>query len=345
MPFVEPGSKVLVTGANGFIAVWILKHLLEAGYAVRGSIRSQEKATHLHSLFADYGTKFETIVVPDITEVDAFDEAIQGADAVIHAASPVSFSTEDPQDLIKPAVDGTISVLSSAAKFPNIKRVTQLSSAAAITGAADVGNIDERNWNDGALNEVKTKGRAANQVAKYQVSTYLAEKAAWDFVESHKSQLTSDFLTICPVLSFGPVLQETAGPDKLNETMKEFADVVFRGEVRPADYQASWIDVRDVSRAHVLALQKKEAGGKRFLLGAGQFVWQDFYDIVNDLEIPGARAPVGEPGVGRSTTYVKTYNTSLARRVLGIEFGDQTTMTRDIIENLQQRGYLFASNF
>lgn len=85
-----------------------------------------------------------------------------------------------------------------------------------------------------------------------------------------------DFLTICPVLAFGPVLQETSGPEKLNETMKEFADVVFGGEARPTHYQGSWIDVRDVSRAHVRAMQKEEAGGKRFLLEGGQFVWQDF---------------------------------------------------------------------
>ena len=68
MPATTSG-KVLVTGANGYIAVWIVKSLLEAGFAVRGTVRSESKATHLRSLFRASGEKFETVVVPDITKV------------------------------------------------------------------------------------------------------------------------------------------------------------------------------------------------------------------------------------------------------------------------------------
>ncbi len=88
-------------------------------------------------------------------------------------------------------------------------------------------------------------------------------------------------------MAFGPVLQESSGPDKLNETMKEFADVVFtRGEARPAEHKGSWIDARDMSKAHVLALQKDAAGGKRFLLGGGVFVWQDFCESLTCNAVP-----------------------------------------------------------
>ena len=59
-----------------------------------------------------------------------------------------------------------------------IKRVIQLSSAAAISGIGDVGEIDESSWNEGALNEVKARGRAASPVSNYQASTYMAEKGA-----------------------------------------------------------------------------------------------------------------------------------------------------------------------
>ena len=68
MPALDSG-KVLVTGANGYIAVWIVKSLLEAGFAVRGTVRSESKAAHLRSLFRSSGDKFETVVVPDITKV------------------------------------------------------------------------------------------------------------------------------------------------------------------------------------------------------------------------------------------------------------------------------------
>ena len=38
----------------------------------------------------------------------------------------------------------------------------------------------------------------------------------------------------------------------------------------------SWIDVRDVALAHVLALQKEEAGGERIIVSSGKWVWQDW---------------------------------------------------------------------
>lgn len=60
---------VLVTGANGYIAMWIIRTLLEKGYAVRGAVRSVEKAERLKEQFSSWGKKFEWVVVEDITKV------------------------------------------------------------------------------------------------------------------------------------------------------------------------------------------------------------------------------------------------------------------------------------
>ena len=68
MPAITTG-KVLVTGANGFIAVWLVKDLLERGFSVRGTVRSESKGEHLKKLFSQYGDKLELVVVDDITEV------------------------------------------------------------------------------------------------------------------------------------------------------------------------------------------------------------------------------------------------------------------------------------
>ncbi len=68
MPAISSG-KVLVTGANGFIAVWVVKTLLEQGFAVRGTVRSESKAAHLRETFASYGDKLEIVIVEDITKV------------------------------------------------------------------------------------------------------------------------------------------------------------------------------------------------------------------------------------------------------------------------------------
>ena len=68
MPAIASG-KVLVSGANGYIAVWIVKFLLEQGFSVRGTVRSESKTTHLKQLFSSYGDKLELVVVEDITRV------------------------------------------------------------------------------------------------------------------------------------------------------------------------------------------------------------------------------------------------------------------------------------
>ena len=69
MPTVSPNSKVLVTGANGFVALWIIKTLLERGYSVRAAVRAESKGGHIKELFKDYGNKLELVIVPDMTSV------------------------------------------------------------------------------------------------------------------------------------------------------------------------------------------------------------------------------------------------------------------------------------
>jgi uncharacterized protein YbjT (DUF2867 family) len=69
MPAISKQSKILVTGANGFIAIWVVRSLLEKGYAVRAVVRSAGKGTHLTKLFESYGDKFELSIVPDMTAV------------------------------------------------------------------------------------------------------------------------------------------------------------------------------------------------------------------------------------------------------------------------------------
>ena len=98
MPTVNPPAKVLVTGANGYIAAWIVKDLLDQGYAVRGTVRSDQKTTHLRNIFraeVDEG-RLEFVTVADITQPGAFDEAVKGIDAIAHTASPFHFQADDP---------------------------------------------------------------------------------------------------------------------------------------------------------------------------------------------------------------------------------------------------------
>jgi nucleoside-diphosphate-sugar epimerase len=64
-------SKVLVSGASGFVAAWIIRHLLEKGYNVRGTVRSSGKGEYLKMLYKEHGDKFEYVIVEDIEKVRA----------------------------------------------------------------------------------------------------------------------------------------------------------------------------------------------------------------------------------------------------------------------------------
>ena len=98
MPIVLAPAKVLVTGASGFIAAWVIKDLLDEGYSVRATLRSLEKSTHFKAIFRSEveAGRLEFAEVPDMSVMGAFDEAVRGVDAVLHVASPVTVDVDDP---------------------------------------------------------------------------------------------------------------------------------------------------------------------------------------------------------------------------------------------------------
>jgi nucleoside-diphosphate-sugar epimerase len=108
-------------------------------------------------------------------------------------------------DLIIPAVRGTTSILNSALKHgSSLKRLVLTSSVAAVRDQTTVPRtFNESNWNDAAVETVKTKGSEAGPVLIYLASKTLAEKAAWEFVAAHKSEISWDLVVINPPLIFG----------------------------------------------------------------------------------------------------------------------------------------------
>lgn len=67
----------------------------------------------------------------------AYDKAVAGVDGLLHMASPVQFSWEDPKEVIGPAVNGVTGILASVQKYGSgIKRVVLTSSSVAIVSPA-----------------------------------------------------------------------------------------------------------------------------------------------------------------------------------------------------------------
>ncbi|KAJ7657253.1 hypothetical protein DFH06DRAFT_1197770 [Mycena polygramma] len=339
MPAVTSG-KVLVTGANGFIAAWVVRALLEEGFAVRGTVRSAEKSAHLRDVFAAYGDKFELVVVPDIMQEGAFDEAVQGVDAIEHTASPFHLNADEPDELIVPAIHGTVGILKSALKHgKSVKRVVVTSSCAAVLQVEPQPKVfSELDWNEQAPKEVAELGREASPISKYRASKTLAERAAWDFVEKHKSEIGWDLVVLNPPFVFGPTIHETPTPEALNTSARQFYTILTEPS-SPATLNSGscWVDVRDLGRAHVLALLNGPAGGERIIVSAGPYVWQDWLDAAP--ESPKYQKGMA-PGAGKDAVHHIVYDASKSATVLGMEaYRSIAETARDTVADWEARGW------
>lgn len=143
---------VLLTGASGFIAGWILRYLLDREYTVIATVRSNEKGEYLKALYPGV-SKLSYSVVPDIGAPDAFKDAVVGVDYIIHSASPFRLNISNPvTELLEPAINGTTGILYAAKLYaPQVKKIIITSSFAAIQHVSKrdyPGHVyDETQWN------------------------------------------------------------------------------------------------------------------------------------------------------------------------------------------------------
>ncbi|TFY71457.1 hypothetical protein EVG20_g1539 [Dentipellis fragilis] len=338
---VSAPSKFLVTGANGFVAVWVIRALLEKGHAVRGTARSAKKGDYLRNIFKAYGDKFELVVVEDITEEGAFDDAVKGIDIVAHTASPFQFTAEDPDDFIVPAVKGTVGILE-----PTVQRVIVLSSASAIVSPFNIEPIviyDENDWNETAYQVVEQQGKNAPVPFWYIASKTLAEKAAWDFVEKNKSDVNFDLTTLVPPLIFGPLIHEVHSASELNQSLTDFHDTLVKGIPNNFPELAhGFIDVRDLAEAHVRAAEVADAGGKRFIISGGSFHWQDIMDTAAKIQPPVVENfPKGTPGIGKPISNNFTLKTGRAEQTLGMKWRPLQDTIHDTLVAFKDKGFAY----
>ncbi|KAG9084813.1 methylglyoxal reductase (NADPH-dependent) gre2, partial [Ceratobasidium sp. 370] len=212
-------TNVLLTGGNGFIAVHVIVLLLQRGYNVTTTVRSENKTKYLRDRFsgAVRSGQLKFAIVEDITVSGAFDEVLKSSsfDAVIHASSPVIVNARDiKNDLLVPAIHGTTEILKATkAHAPTVKRVVVTSSSAAIVDRSKGDRpgyvYSEKDWNPITFEQAQT-----HPWLGYTGSKKLAEKAAWDFMDAEKPGF--DLVTICPPMVYGPALQEVTSMDNIN---------------------------------------------------------------------------------------------------------------------------------
>ena len=254
-------KTVLVTGASGFIGTHCVLHLLEQGYRVRGSLRKLDRGKYLREVFSRHTQATDNLefVQTDLLKDDGWAEAVSGCEYVLHVASPFpSQMPENEFDLIRPAVDGTLRVM-SAASNANVKRVVLTSSAAAIQDGHGemVRDFDENDWSD-----------LGGEIDAYAKSKTLAEQAAWKYVRNQESTQPLELAVINPSSVMGPLLDGTDLGTSAT-TIRDFMSGAYPGTAR-----ISWflVDVRDVASAHLAAMINPRANGNRYIC-ASEFIW------------------------------------------------------------------------
>ncbi|KAI8526173.1 hypothetical protein RHMOL_Rhmol13G0288400 [Rhododendron molle] len=356
------GKTVCVTGASGYIASWIVKFLLQRGYAVKASVRDPsdpKKTEHLLSL--DGAKERLHLFKANLLEEGSFDAAVDGCIGVFHTASPFYHDVKDPQvELIDPALKGTLNVLGSCAKAPSIKRVVLTSSIAAVAynGRPRTPEVvvDESWFSDPEVCK-------QNQMW-YVLSKTLAEDAAWKFVK----EKGIDMVAINPAMVIGPLLQPTLNTSAatiLNIINEDSADLllylgimalfrfsliylkvhvadscitVVKDQVKPGsktfiNASFGWVNVKDVANAHVQAFEIPSANG-RYCMVERVVHFSGLVEILHKL-YPDFQLP---EKCADDNPYTPTYQVSKDRaKSLGIEFIPLEESIKETVESLKEK--------
>lgn len=250
-----------VTGGTGFVASWLVKRLLHKGYTVHATARDPENEERVRHLLDIPGAAERLkLFRAELSEGSSFDAAIAGCHGVFHVASPIDFAPNDPEnDVIRPAVEGTLGVLRACTKAQTVKRVVVTSSAATFMtneSAEQNQSVDESYWTD--VDFLRTK---KPPTWEYAVSKILAEQAAFQYGKEYDL----DVVSIIPVLVVGASITRDV-PISVQAALSLLTGTPYRlQELKGLQMLSGCIPlvhVDDLCSAHIFLMENPSAEGR-----------------------------------------------------------------------------------
>jgi len=263
-------ETVLVTGGTGFIGLHCLQQLLDKGYKVRTTLRSESRKQEVMEAMKKHSSNCENLefFIADLLNDDGWKEAVEGSKYVLHVASPFFLGEPENEDVfIKPAVEGTLRVLKACADA-DVQKVVLTSSFAAV----GYGHPREK--------EVYTEedwSSVDGEISPYAKSKTLAEKAAWDFVENLEESKKFNLTVINPVAVTGPMLTSDIG------SSNDFLLKLISGSM-PAcpKIHMGYVDVRDVAKAHIFSMTEEKTNGERIIVSENEMFFAEVGKTLNE---------------------------------------------------------------
>ncbi|KAL6412526.1 hypothetical protein AUP68_03729 [Ilyonectria robusta] len=335
----------LVTGANSFVGVHVVKTLVEAGHTVTGSVRRAAAGEDVIAEHPEWKEKVDFIEVPDYAAPHAWDTVFSSRefDYIVHVASPMfgdEKNTDYDRDWLRPAVDGELSILKSAQEFAtSLKHIAITGSINAVSTGDDL--VDRVLTNESWNRLTQDDARAANHpFYSYCSSKKEGELAIWEFVETEKPSF--GITVFLPPLIFGPPIQAIKKP--ISKGINFSTDIFHSlwdgsNDEIPSTMFPSYIDVRDLAEAHVRALTAPGARNKRLLIGGfpltNTAMAKSIKDQVNRGELPNTILDklAKESGEDK-TTPVPKIEAGEATEVLGLTFRTMDQTTGDTVKRI-----------
>lgn len=244
--------KVLVTGATGFVGSHVAQLLCAQGAQVRVLVRPTSRMENIADLKADR-------VTGDLRDLDSLRKATQGCDFVFHVAADYRLWVRDPEEMYRSNVEGTRAII-RAAQENNVRRVIYTSSVATM-GFTTAGHIADET----------SPVTLEDMVGPYKRSKFMAEQIALEAGRNGANAVVVNPTT--------PIGDQDIKPTPTGRIIVDFLRRKFPAYV---DTGLNVVDVKDVARGHLLAMEKA-VPGQRYILGGENLTLKQILDRLSAL--------------------------------------------------------------
>jgi dihydroflavonol-4-reductase len=254
--------KLFITGATGFVGSHIARRAVDEGASVVCLARATSNVKNL--------PKEVEVVQGDLREPEGFASALRGCDALIHVAADYRLWVPDPADMYKANVEGTRDLL-RLAREAGVPRVVYTSSVATMSFKTDGTIVDE-----------ETPVSETAMIGHYKRSKWLAEQEA-----IAAARAGQDVMILNPTT---PIGSHDTKPTPTGRILVDFLNENFPAYV---DTGLNLVDVREIARAHLVAVERGRPG-ERYILGGENLTLKQILDrlaAITGLPSPTMKVP------------------------------------------------------